>query len=1212
MDFSDSFFGGGPSAAAEAFPSAPPRGVKRQREAGGARGGGAPAGGPSSASAPSSAAAAAGGGGGGGAAAAPRRAGKGGGFQSLGLSAPLLSSILRMGYRVPTPIQRKCLPLVLGGRDVVAMARTGSGKTAAFLIPMVERLGEHAGRGGVRAVLLSPTRELALQTLKFAKLLARSGDLRCVGLVGGEALGAQFAALGEHPDVLVATPGRLMHLLREVPGFHLRAVAFAVFDEADRLFELGFAAQLGEILGRMPEARQTLLFSATLPRALIDFAKAGLREPALVRLDVETKVSDALALAFFTVHREDKPGALLHLLRALLPGGQQAMVFVATRHHSEFLAALLSAAGESALAVFGAMDMETRKGNLEAFRSRAARVLVVTDVAARGLDIPLLDNVINYDFPDKAKLFVHRVGRVARGGHKGAAFSLATAADLPYMLDFLLFLGRPVSNVFQRDAPAARVDAEEDAEGGASGSEGEGEGGGGGGGARAARAPQRAAAAAAASVGGASVASGADGGLRGAARSVGGGTAVTNAVRYDEGEGYTLAEMGCEHVHYGHLPRAPLELCVEAVRALTASHIEIRNLGRSAANALELYHRTRAAASRRSSERARALEDDRVHPLFVGAQGAGEAAAAAYVAGLAAFRPPQTILEVEGGAGAGQGGRGGGGGGGKKARGAKNRAAALMAAKRAQHGAVIHPRVGAVSLGAAVLAAAKGSGALEEGGVSAALAGEMAGVAASMGERVEDMVSRHRERQAVGARRAAAAAAAGAAALAARGGGSDGSDGSDGDGEGDSSDGSEGGGGGGSLADTLLSTSAPAGRQRLSAAARRRARGGGGAPAAAGAPAAPAGALQKSERRKRLRETEGGGAAAAALFRDAKHFVSLRPASEVVAEAGFSRAGTLGGALGEGGGGAGGGGGGLQGASDLADLQRLEDGALELLGDEKAHGMGRGGAAKRRVRYWDPVKKRYLMLDASEIGASGRRKISAVKNESGARVGKKGKLADGELYKAWAARGRRGGGGEEEEGGGGVYSGSGGGGEGAAGGGVVDFGETEAEAVAGEGGRGGKGGKGAAGGKGGAAGGKGGKGGAGAGGAPGGRGGALRSAAEIAKERARKDKGRGKFGKKLKRKPGEVKLKLGHSGKIKRGGGIAPGRSKLLVKGKGISGFKTAGRAGRGGGGGGGAPRRCGGGRGPPPPRNAWRGREGEGSGLGGVNKQGAGKSLTV
>ncbi len=251
--------------------------------------------------------------------------------------------MLKMGYKVPTPIQRKALPVALAGRDVVAMARTGSGKTAAFVIPLLERLKAHSTRIGVRAVVLSPTRELALQTLKFTKGLGRFTDLRFTALLGGESMDAQFRALADNPDVIIATPGRLVHMLKEVPGFGLKSVEYAVFDEADRLFEMGFAEQLRDILGRMPEQRQTLLFSATLPKLLVAFAKAGLREPQLIRLDVDTKISENLRLGFITVRKEEKPAALLWLLRRVLPEDQQAIVFVSTRHHSEFICQMLKA-----------------------------------------------------------------------------------------------------------------------------------------------------------------------------------------------------------------------------------------------------------------------------------------------------------------------------------------------------------------------------------------------------------------------------------------------------------------------------------------------------------------------------------------------------------------------------------------------------------------------------------------------------------------------------------------------------------------------------------------------------------------------------------------------------------------------------------------------------------------------------------------------------
>ncbi|KAL4439981.1 hypothetical protein ABPG75_002982 [Micractinium tetrahymenae] len=369
---------------------------------------------------------------------------KPGSFETLGLSEPVLKAIRRKGYRLPTPIQRKTLPLIMQGLDVVGMARTGSGKTAAFVIPLVERLKAHSSKAGARAVILSPTRELALQTHKVVKELGRHTDLRTAVLVGGDSMEAQFAELAAFPDIIVATPGRLMHHLQEVEGMSLRGCEYLVFDEADRLFEMGFADQLKQILAAVGPSRQTLLFSATMPKALAEFARAGLKEPELVRLDADTKISPDLSLAFFTVRHEDKPAALLFLLREVIPLDQLTIVFTSTRHHVEFLQALLEKEGIEAACVHGSMDQAARKIHIAKFRAARVHVLIVTDVAARGIDIPLLDNVINYDFPPKPKLFVHRSGRAARAGRTGTAFSLLTRDELPFLLDLHLFLSRPL------------------------------------------------------------------------------------------------------------------------------------------------------------------------------------------------------------------------------------------------------------------------------------------------------------------------------------------------------------------------------------------------------------------------------------------------------------------------------------------------------------------------------------------------------------------------------------------------------------------------------------------------------------------------------------------------------------------------------------------------------------------------------------------------
>ena len=403
---------------------------------------------------------------------------KSGGFQAMALSANLMKAIIRKGFSVPTPIQRKTVPLILDGQDVVGMARTGSGKTAAFVLPMIERLKNHSPKVGARGLILSPSRELALQTLKVIKDFSRGTDLKCVLLVGGESLEDQFSSIAENPDIVVATPGRFLHLKVEM-GLDLSSIRYVVFDEADRLFEMGFAAQLTEILHALPQSRQTLLFSATLPKSLVEFARAGLQDPRLVRLDADSKISPDLESAFFTVKSQEKEGALLHILTDIIkiPTGQteralqateqankngrkrkreesdnvkakgsprkfSTIVFTATQHRVEYLATLLRQSGFSVSHAYSTLDQTARKIQVSNFTAGLTHIFVATDIAARGIDIPILANVVNYDFPAQPKIFVHRVGRTARAGQRGWSYSLCRDADAPYLLDFQLFLSK--------------------------------------------------------------------------------------------------------------------------------------------------------------------------------------------------------------------------------------------------------------------------------------------------------------------------------------------------------------------------------------------------------------------------------------------------------------------------------------------------------------------------------------------------------------------------------------------------------------------------------------------------------------------------------------------------------------------------------------------------------------------------------------------------
>ncbi|KAL5290764.1 DDX54 family protein [Megaselia abdita] len=369
---------------------------------------------------------------------------KSGGFQSMGLSYNVIKGIQKRGYKIPTPIQRKTIPLILEGRDVVAMAKTGSGKTACFLIPLLEKLKTREPTKGARALILSPTRELAIQTYKFMKELGRFLDLKTILVLGGDSMDSQFSAIHTCPDVIVATPGRFLHLCVEM-DLKLSSVQYVVCDEADRLFEMGFGQQLNETLARLPDSKQMVMFSATLPKLLVDFAKAGLNDPILIRLDVESKIPENLQLKFVHCRPDERYTSLVVLLKYVIPEDKQTVVFAGTQHHVELISFVLTQCGITNTAVYSSLDPSARKINTAKFVHKKVSVLIVTDVAARGIDIPNLDYVVNLHFPGKPKLFVHRVGRCARAGRDGLAYTILSTDDQAHLLDLHLFLGRPLN-----------------------------------------------------------------------------------------------------------------------------------------------------------------------------------------------------------------------------------------------------------------------------------------------------------------------------------------------------------------------------------------------------------------------------------------------------------------------------------------------------------------------------------------------------------------------------------------------------------------------------------------------------------------------------------------------------------------------------------------------------------------------------------------------
>ena len=282
------------------------------------------------------------------------------------------------------------------GRDIIACARTGTGKTASFTIPLIDRLKEHSDVVGARALIIVPTRDLAMQTLQVVKDLSRYTDLRRSLIVGGHNYEGQFESLAANPDIIIATPGRLMQILDET-AFSLKRVEYLVFDEADSLFELGFSEQILSILKKVSSKRQTLLFSATIPQELSEFASAGLNDYRLVRLDTEYTMPDKALLHFLICRTTEKLSLLVLLLQRHANG--KTIVFCPTKQVVEMLVNLLPNFQIQTVGVYGKMDSDVRMEFMDKFRRNHARVLVVTDLAARGLDIPSVQNVVNFGYP---------------------------------------------------------------------------------------------------------------------------------------------------------------------------------------------------------------------------------------------------------------------------------------------------------------------------------------------------------------------------------------------------------------------------------------------------------------------------------------------------------------------------------------------------------------------------------------------------------------------------------------------------------------------------------------------------------------------------------------------------------------------------------------------------------------------------------------------
>lgn len=366
----------------------------------------------------------------------------------FGFKDGLVQAIRAKGFRRPTEIQKQVIPLMLNRKDVIACSRTGSGKTLAYLLPLLQMLETHSTVIGARALIVIPTRELGLQiasNLKFLLKFLGPDAPHYTLIVGGHVYEGQFEELASNPDIIIATPGRLMEILQETE-FSIGRIEHLIFDEADSLFEMGYKLQLQEILNRASHKRQTVMLSATLPNSLNDFARAGLVEYVLAKVDAEYQLNEKLQFHALVVRSEERLALLIKMLQKLDKAAGQTIVFVSTRYVVELLEKVLRDYLElNGGYLFGKMDTEHRTDVLGDFRSGKLKFLVVTDLCARGIDIPDVDFIIHFEFPQNIKSFIHRSGRTARAGKYGTAFMFLTRQELPIAFDVERTVGRQIA-----------------------------------------------------------------------------------------------------------------------------------------------------------------------------------------------------------------------------------------------------------------------------------------------------------------------------------------------------------------------------------------------------------------------------------------------------------------------------------------------------------------------------------------------------------------------------------------------------------------------------------------------------------------------------------------------------------------------------------------------------------------------------------------------
>lgn len=356
-------------------------------------------------------------------------------FEQLNLIEPILRALKDQNYTTPTPIQAEAIPTLLEGNDLLGVAQTGTGKTAAFSIPIIQQLykeNSHGGRRGIKALVLTPTRELAIQIEENVKEYSKYTLLRNTVIYGGVPQKKQTDALRAGVDILIATPGRLLDLIGQ-KYISLKTLEFFVLDEADQMLDMGFIHDIKKILPLLPKQRQSLFFSATMPPEIARLANTILYKPTRVEVTPASSTVDKIDQSLYYVDKKDKVSLLIELLKS--KDLESVLVFARTKHGSDKIAKLLNKAGVKTEAIHGNKSQNARQNALKSFKDKTTRVLVATDIAARGIDVDHLSHVFNFDLPNVPETYVHRIGRTGRAGRSGVAIAFCDSEELPLLKD---------------------------------------------------------------------------------------------------------------------------------------------------------------------------------------------------------------------------------------------------------------------------------------------------------------------------------------------------------------------------------------------------------------------------------------------------------------------------------------------------------------------------------------------------------------------------------------------------------------------------------------------------------------------------------------------------------------------------------------------------------------------------------------------------------